>query len=310
MNNYITSDQIIEFLKIQQLHVDNNNVKTFCNSITNLEDNTSGSICWIRKNDYDISSIKSNIILVPETFKAISHDKAIIFTKNPQLAITYIINNFFMEKTNYKISQKSTIDSSVKISDNVNIDDNVVIGKNCIIGNNTYIYSNCVLYPNTIIGSNVIIHAGAKIGNEGFGYIQNLDGQYIQFPHIGKVIINDGVEIGANTCIDRGALSDTIIGANTKIDNLCHIAHNVKIGKNCLITAKVEISGSSVIGDNVYIGPNATIIDSITIGDNAVIGMGAIVRHDVKEKSTIVPFESFEKRDYIKKMKVLSIDEK
>lgn len=305
MNKIINSQELIEFLQSKLIYVKDNGIKSFCNTISNLDDNQENSICWVKKYNYDISSLKSNIILVVEDFKNSSEHQTIIFTKNPQLAITYIINEFFIEKTINKISEKASIDETVKLGNNINIGDNVVVEKNCVIGDNTYIYSNSVIYPNTVIGSNVTINAGAKIGQEGFGYIKDLDGKYIQFPHIGKVIIKDNVEIGSNTCIDRGALSDTIIGENTKIDNLCHISHNVKIGKNCLIVASVEISGSTSIGNDVYIGPNAAIIDGISIGDNAVIGMGAIVRKDVKEKSTIVSFEAFEKREYIKKLKVL-----
>ena len=127
----------------------------------------------------------------------------------------------------------------------------------------------------------------------------------VQFPHIGGVILKDNVEIGSNTCIDRGALSNTIIGENTKINNLCHIAHNNIIGKNCLIGANVNISGSSNIQDNVYIGSNTTIIDGVTIGSNSTIGMGGIIRSNIKKNSIIVPFESMEKRLYIRTIKKL-----
>lgn len=310
MNKEISSHKIIEFLQAKLLYVKDNGVKSFCNKISNLDDNQEKSICWIKKYNYDISSLKSNIILVTDDFKNNSGNQTIIYTKNPQLAITYIINEFFIKKTINNISKKASIDKTVKLGKNINIEDNVVVGKNCVIGDNTYIYSNCVIYPNTVIGSNVTINAGAKIGQEGFGYIKDLDRKYIQFPHIGRVILNDDVEIGSNTCIDRGALSDTIIGEGSKINNLVHIAHNVKIGKNCLITAQVNISGSSIIEDGVYIGPGVNIIDGTIIGMNAVIGMGAIVRKNVESNKTIVPIESFEKREYIKILKSLRDNEK
>ncbi|WP_192577454.1 UDP-3-O-(3-hydroxymyristoyl)glucosamine N-acyltransferase [Francisella sp. LA112445] len=307
MNNItIESSKIIELLIDKNLYVRDNKVISNCNMLTDLENTTNTSINFIRKSSYDLSLLKSSIVLVPIDFKDVSNEKSLIYTINPQLAIVYVVNSFFSDKVLNTISEKASIDKTAKLGKNINIGDNVVIGKNCIIGDNTYIYPNCVIYPNTVIGSNVIINAGAKIGQEGFGYIKDLDGKYIQFPHIGKVIIKDNVEIGSNSCIDKGALSDTVIGENTKIDNLCHISHNVKIGKNCLIVAKAEISGSTSIGDDVYIGPNVSIIDGISIGHNAVIGMGAIVRSDVNDRSTIVPFEAFEKRDYIKKLKVLN----
>ena len=174
------------------------------------------------------------------------------------------------------------------------------------MGDNTTIYPNCVIHPNTIIGNNVTLYSGVKIGQSGFGYIKDLDGRHLNFPHIGQVIICNNVEIGANACVDRGSLSNTTIVENTKIDNLCHIAHNVKIGTNCLIAANAIVSGSTVIGDNVYVGPSASIIDGITINDNVVIGIGAIVRKDIQAGFTVVPLGSFEKKSYAKLMNFLN----
>ncbi len=141
---------------------------------------------------------------------------------------------------------------------------------------------------NAKIGKNVIIGAGTVIGGEGFGYMPDENGELIQFPHIGGVIIEDDVEIGANVCIDRGALGDTIIGRGTKIDNLVHIAHNVKIGKNCQIICQVGIGGSVEIGDNCFIGIGAVIRNQKSIGKNVVIGMGAVVVKDVPNNSTVI----------------------
>ena len=305
MNKNISSDDIIGFLKDKRIYHSDNNISNVINDVSDLKNNSSKSIVFIKKISYDLSSIKSRVILAPVKFKEQSNEKSIIYSTNPQLAMVYLIQNFFMSKTINLISKKTSINRSTKLGKNTNIGDYVVIGENCIIGDNTFIHPGCVICPNTIIGRNVVINSGVKIGQEGFGFIKDLDGNYIQFPHIGRVIIHDNVEIGSNTCIDRGALSDTIIGENTKIDNLCHIAHNVKIGKNCLITATAEINGSTSVGNNVYIGPNASIIDGISIEDNAVIGMGAIVRKDVKESSTIVPFESVDKRTFVKRLKFL-----
>ena len=132
------------------------------------------------------------------------------------------------------------------------------------------------------IGANVTIRAGSVIGGEGFGYTW-LDGKLVNWPHIGNVIIKDNVEINHNCCIDRGTLSDTIIGKGVKMSNLVHIAHNVIIGENVIIAAKVSVSGSTRIGKECFIGAGAIIRDEVTIGKGAFIGMGSVLTKNVEE---------------------------
>lgn len=138
------------------------------------------------------------------------------------------------------------------------------------------------------LGENVRIGPNCTIGFEGFGFEGDKDGVYQRFPHVGKVILGDNVEIGANTCIDRGALEDTIIGEGTKIDNLVHVAHNVRIGKNCLIVALTCLGGGVIIEDGAYVGIGAGIRNQITIGEKAFIGMGAVVVKDVDPGVTVI----------------------
>src|SRR5690606_230154 len=123
---------------------------------------------------------------------------------------------------------------------------------------------------------NVTINAGTVIGAEGFGYQRNENGEFEKFPHIGGVIINDNVDVGSNTSIDRGALGNTIIGEGAKIDNLVHIAHNVKVGKHAAVIAHAMIGGSSVIGDYSWVAPNSAIRDQISIGNRVTVGLGAV----------------------------------
>jgi len=305
MNKLIKSQEIINILKVKGLYLYDNGVEGFCTSVSNLDDNNEDSICWIKKYNYDASLLSSNILVVNENFKYSCKKKTIIYTKQAQLAMAYLIKEFFEDMSAGLISNKCSIDTSVKMGKNISIGDNSIIGMNCSIGDNTQIHSNCVIYPNTHIGSDVIINSGAKIGQAGFGYIKDLNGNNLQFPHLGSVIIKNNVEIGSNVCIDRGSLSDTVIDDYTKINNLTHIAHNVRIGKNCLITANVNISGSAVISDNVYIGPNSSIKDGVKLSENIIIGMGSIIRKDIESKKTIVPIESFEKREYIRIIKKL-----
>jgi UDP-3-O-[3-hydroxymyristoyl] glucosamine N-acyltransferase len=144
---------------------------------------------------------------------------------------------------------------------------------------------------------NIIVHATAVIGADGFGYERNEKGELEKFPSIGGVIIEDNVEIGACTCIDRGTLGDTIIREGCKIDNLVHIAHNVEIGKHSIIVAHATICGSAQIGEYCWIGPHAVIRDKVTVGNRVMVGMGAVVTKDVPDGVTVmgVPAREVEK---------------
>lgn len=143
-------------------------------------------------------------------------------------------------------------------------------------------------WPVVTLGERVRVGPGAAIGFSGFGYERNEKGAYEHFPHLGRVIIGDDVDIGANTCIDRGSLGDTVIGDGTKIDNLVHIAHNAQIGKNCIIVAHSCISGSARIGDGAWIAPHGCVRDGITVGEGATVGMGSVVTKDVPPGVVVV----------------------
>ena len=153
------------------------------------------------------------------------------------------------------------------------------------------------------IGNNVILHAGVVIGADGFGYVKDENGEYIKFPQIGTVVIEDNVEIGANTCIDRGALGETRIGEGTKIDNLVQVGHNVSIGKRCVIAAQTGISGSVTIEDDCVIGGQVGFGDHVTVKSGAVIGSqagvlpGKIVRPGVWWGTPIQPLDEYKRQN-------------
>ena len=169
------------------------------------------------------------------------------------------------------IQAHAVIGNRTKIGDGAIIYPCVVIGNDCEIGPDTILYANVTLRESTIVGKNVIIHSGAVIGSDGFGYTQER-GKHHKIPQIGRVVIEDEVEIGANTTIDRAKLGETRIKRGTKLDNLIHVAHNVAIGQNVVMAAQIGISGSTVIGDNVMIGGQAGFVDHITVGSNTKIG--------------------------------------
>lgn len=211
--------------------------------------------------------------------------KVLIQVQNPRIAISMIINHFFIEKPLPGIHPSAIIHPSAKISNSAYVGAGSVIG-NCNIGDHTIIYSNVTIYDNVIIGKNVLIHSGAVIGTDGLGCERKLDGTLIKFPHIGYLIINDNVEIGSGSIIAKGSLSNTIIGHGTKMNVDCFIAHNCKIGNNVWLSPKANIAGSVHIMDNVTIYSGAIIREQIKIGAWVTIGMGAVVTKHIPDGET------------------------
>ena len=202
---------------------------------------------------------------------------------------------------------------TVKFGNNVLIGDNVKIGKNTFVGSNVIIEQNvligdyCVIgsgsiIKNTLIGNQVVIQDNCKIGQKGFGFIPMKDKNF-KFPHIGRVIINDDVEIASGCTIDRGSVNDTVIGKNTYLDNQVHIAHNVEIGSNCMIAGQVGFAGSSKIGNNVSIGGQAGISGHLKIGNNVKIGGGSGVVKDVEDNQIIMGYPAVSLKHFLKKNK-------
>lgn len=183
------------------------------------------------------------------------------------------------------IGPHTVVGAGAKLGDGVRIGANCVIGEGCELGAGTEINNLVCVYPDTVIGVDCIIHSGAQIGVDGFGYVVQEDG-YLKIPQVGRCVIEDNVEIGANTCIDRGSVGETRIGAGTKIDNLVHIAHNVSIGRSSIIVAQVGIAGSTTVGDGVAIGGQVGIIDHLNIGDRAKIAAGSGIGEDVPAGET------------------------
>jgi UDP-3-O-[3-hydroxymyristoyl] glucosamine N-acyltransferase len=175
------------------------------------------------------------------------------------------------------------IGENVKTGNNVKIFPNAVIGENVSIGNNVTIHAGVIIYSDCVLGNNITIHAGSIIGSDGFGFAPNADGSYQKIPQLGNVIIEDDVEIGSNTTIDRATIGSTIIKKGVKIDNLIQIAHNVEIGENTVIAAQVGISGSTKIGKGVMMGGQSGTIGHIVIADGIKIAARTGITKDFKE---------------------------
>jgi len=240
--------------------------------------------------------------------------KNVLFAVTQASRMFYPNADFDLPDGNLSDSEKvKTLYRDVKFGKNVLIGKNVKIGKNSNIGSNSIIESNviigesCVIgsfvtIKNSIISNNVYIQDGSIIGIKGFGFIPNKD-KNIRTPHVGKVILGDGVEIGANCTIDRGSLTDTVIGRNTFLDNQVHVAHNVQIGKNCMIAGQVGFAGSSILGDNVVIGGQAGISGHLKIGSNVKIGGGSGVINDVPDNHQVMGYPAISLKDFIKQRK-------
>ncbi len=226
-----------------------------------------------------------------------AQNKVLIIVENPKLAIAKIGNAFFIKRPDPGIHPTAVIHPDAILGKDIYIGANVTIGK-CSIGDYSIIHNRVAIADGVEIGDHVVVKPGAVLGFEGFGFERLPNGSWIKFPQLGGLIIYDYVEIGSNTCIDKGSLSDTVIGEGTKINNLCHIAHNVVIGRNVIITAQVNISGSTLIEDHVWIGPNASLRGHQKIGKGAIIGTGAVVTRDVPPGETWVgnPAKKLEKQ--------------
>ena len=286
--------------------------------VASLEAAKKDEISFIEKTE-NLSETKASCLLVPDNFDA-EIPCAFIKVKNPKLAFTKIAAKLhpFDWKTGwhetvsihensdvraYFIGAFVSVGENSYIGETSEIYDGVRIGKNVTIRKGSIIYPNCVIYDNVEIGYDCIIHAGTIIGADGFGFVRDGAKGYVKFPQIGTVVIEDEVEIGANSCVDRGSLGETRIGEGTKIDNLVQIAHNVQIGKRVVIAAQTGISGSTIIEDDCVIGGQVGMGDHATVKSGAIIGSqagilpGKIVRQGVWWGTPVQPLDEYKRQN-------------
>lgn len=227
--------------------------------------------------------------------------KAIFTTLSIQRAMADVFPLFDTKKTRFTsgvhpsavvhstahIGKNSSIGAQVTIGEHASVGDNTIIGANCTIEAGAQIGSNCIIHPRVFIGANCKvgsdceIHPHTTIGGDGFAFATTSNGTHKKIPQLGNVIIGDRVEIGANCAIDRAAITSTKIGSGSKMDNLCHIAHNVVIGENCLIAANFVVAGSTHIGNNCIFSGNVSIADHLKICDQVVIAGRGVVTNDI-----------------------------
>ena len=186
------------------------------------------------------------------------------------------------------LGEYAVVGRNVRIGKNVMIYPQVYVGDNCTIGDNTILYAGVKIYRDCEVGANCIIHSGAVIGADGFGFAPTGDGNYSKIDQIGNVVIEDDVEIGANTCVDRATMGCTRICRGSKIDNLCQLAHNVVIGESTAMAAQSAVAGSGKVGSHCVIAGQVGVVGHITVGDHVTIAAQSGVTRDVKAGSTML----------------------
>lgn len=281
---------ILDFLVINNFEFtfygdDTKEIQTFA-PIDKLKDN---SISWARKItniDFDSLKLFSNLLIIVGE-NHIDMINNYIVVENPHRVFFIILEEFFNKKVNNIIHNQAVVETN-KIGVNTSIGANTFIGRDVIIGDNVVISNNVSIEGQVVIGNNVIVESGVAIGVSGYGHYIREDKVYVRVPHLGGVIIGNHAAIGANTTIARGCLGDTIIEDHVKIDNLCHIAHNVLIKARSMITACTEISGSTIIEEDVWIGPASALINGIVIGENSFLGIGTVVTKDIPKGKVAV----------------------
>ena len=286
-------------------------VSATTNEITFFHSKKYESVASTTKASYCLTTNKLSNIL-PKNCKPIEVDNVLVSTA--MITSMFYPDAITDDFDNHTLNiEKTSFNNSINHGQNILIGKNVKIGKNCSIGHNTIIESNVIIGDDCSIGSNVIIRNtliknnvsildGCVIGKKGFGFFPSKN-RNIRYPHIGIVIIEDNCEIGCSSTIDRGSLSNTLIGKNTFIDNQVHIAHNNKIGDNCIIAGQVGFAGSSTLGNNVMIGGQAGISGHLKVGNNVQIGGGSGVIKDVPDNSKVMGYPAKDLKRFIKENK-------
>ncbi len=279
-------------------------------NVSKIEDGKPGTLAFLANPKYEkyIYETQASVVLVNKDFKPEQKINATLIRVDDAYqafaSLLEMVDQFQKQKSG--IEQPSFVDDSAKvgkdiylgafayigqgsdIADQVKIYPQAYIGSNVKVGKNSIIYAGAKIYDNTIIGENCIIQAGAVIGSDGFGFAPTEDGSYKKIPQLGNVIIEDNVEIGANTTIDCSTMGSTIIRKGVKLDNLIQIAHNCEVGENTVMAALVGIAGSTKVGKNNMYGGQVGISGHLTIGDNVKIGPMAGVSNNIKSDKTVL----------------------
>ena len=311
-----------EILKDLNLKLDEKKEDLNITDIKDLQNSKINEITFFHSKKYKLvaNNTKASFCITSQNLKKeLPNSCKPIIVDNVLVSTSIITAKFYPDSINDNFDitveeiNNTKFNDTVKFGKNVLIGQNVSIGSNCLIGHNTIIEKNVSIGENCSIGSNTIIRNSliknnvkildnCVIGKHGFGFFP-INNQNLRYPHMGIVLIEDNCEIGCGSTIDRGSMSNTIIGKNTYLDNQIHIAHNVRIGENSIIAGQVGIAGSSVIGNNVKIGGQAGISGHLKIGNNVDIAGGSGVIKDIPDNSKVMGYPAKNIRDFLRESK-------
>ncbi len=292
LNGEIEGDETVEVSKLAKIEEGTKGSLTFLSNpkYTQYIYSTDASITIVDKNFEAESTIKTTLIRVDDAYKAFS--QLLEYYNMVKMNKAGIEQPSFISETasfgeNIYFGAFSYIGDNVKIGENAKIFPNVYIGDNVTIGDNAIVFAGAKIYSETIIGNNCVIHSGAIVGADGFGFTPNEKGEYSKVPQTGNVIIENNVDVGAGTTIDRATLGSTIIHTGVKLDNQIQIAHNVEIGEHTAIAAQTGIAGSTKIGKHCLIGGQVGIAGHLVIGNNVKIQAQSGIGRNIKDGEAI-----------------------
>ena len=279
---------------------------------------SAGEITFVTQTKYadQLGQTRAAAVIVPLDMEAVS--RPAIRVKNPYLAAAIIHNVFYKRPVpppgiaamavvgadcriaaSAAVAPLAVVGARVTLGEGVVIESGAVLGDDVQIGDGSIVEANAVVRPGCRIGSRVTLYSGAVIGSDGFGYATDSRGVHVKRPHVGNVVIEDDVEIGANTCIDRATFGSTVIGKGTKIDNLVQIAHNVEIGEGCLIVSQCGIAGSSKIGRSVVLAGQTAVNDHVEVGDRVTAAGRSGINSNVKAGAVVAGFPAIAYKEWL-----------
>jgi len=301
--------KLSEIMKSLNISFDGEDIEiNYMNTISNAKKGELSFVESARFKDELLKTKASAVLVSKELAEFVPKNSYALLSDNPRLEMAkatkfftkkYKDSGIFTSSYGCEISKEAYISDGTQIAKNVIIYPKVFVGKDVRIEENVVIYPNVTIYDNSVIKKNSVIHAGSVVGSDGFGYVPSPEG-HIKIYHLGNVVIEENVEIGANCAIDRGVFGSTIIKKGTKIDNLVHIAHNCTIGEDCFIAGQVGMAGSTKIGRGVSMGGQSGCAGHLEIGDFAQIAGKAGVISSIKGKKTYSGFPAMLHRDWLK----------